>query len=128
MKYNLYISLTQLSPRADFKGNFKPPVEEKSFENSIFLNIDGAVQLQSGNAAAGGVVCDANGDWIFGYNRRLGKCSIFNAELWGILEGLRLIQIRVHDKVIIQSDSLEVVKAILESTSIKSNSALIRRI
>ncbi|MBA0675013.1 hypothetical protein Goari_016580, partial [Gossypium aridum] len=80
--------------RADFKGSFKPPVEKKSFEDSIFLNTDGVVQLGFGNAAAGGVVRDANGDWIFGYNRCLGKCSIFNAELWGILEGLRLIQRR----------------------------------
>ncbi|MBA0750815.1 hypothetical protein Gogos_002200, partial [Gossypium gossypioides] len=113
--------------RADFKGNFKPPVEKESFEDLIFLNTDGAVQLGSRNAAAGGVVRDANGDWIFGYNRCLEKCSIFNAELWGILEGLRLIQQRGHDEVIIKYDSFEVVKAILESTSTEANSALIRR-
>ncbi|MBA0841108.1 hypothetical protein Goarm_003622 [Gossypium armourianum] len=114
--------------RVDFKGSFKPPIEEESFEDLIFLNTDGAVQLESKNAAAGGVVHDANGDWIFGYNHRLGKCSIFNAELMGILEGLRLIQRRGHDEVIIQSDSLEAVKAILESTSTEANSTLIRRI
>ncbi|MBA0614885.1 hypothetical protein Godav_015116, partial [Gossypium davidsonii] len=113
--------------RADFKGSFKPPVEE-SFEDPIFLNTDEAVQLESGNTVAGGVVRDANGDWIFGYNRRLGKCSIFNVEVWSILEGLRHIQRRGHDEVIIQFDSLEVVKAILESTSTEANSALIRRI
>ncbi|MBA0781832.1 hypothetical protein Gotri_002715, partial [Gossypium trilobum] len=110
----------------DFKGNLKPPFEKESFEDPIFLNTDGALQLGSENAAAGGVVRDANGDWIFGYNRRLEKCSIFNAKLWGILEGLRLIQQRGHDEVIIQSDSFEVVKAILESTSTEANSALIR--
>ncbi|MBA0575382.1 hypothetical protein Golob_024045 [Gossypium lobatum] len=115
-------------PGAYFKGSFKPPVEEESFEDSIFLNTDGVVQLESGNATARGVVHDANGDWIFGYNRRLGKCSIFNAELWGILEGLGLIQRRGHNEVIIQSDSLEVVKDILESISTEANLALIRRI
>ncbi|MBA0758070.1 hypothetical protein Gotri_021098 [Gossypium trilobum] len=78
--------------RVDFKGSFKPHVEKKSFEDSIFLNTDGVVQLGFENAAAGGVFCEASGDWIFGYNRCHGKCSIFNAELWGILEGLRLIQ------------------------------------
>ncbi|MBA0575383.1 hypothetical protein Golob_024045, partial [Gossypium lobatum] len=116
------------APGAYFKGSFKPPVEEESFEDSIFLNTDGVVQLESGNATARGVVHDANGDWIFGYNRRLGKCSIFNAELWGILEGLGLIQRRGHNEVIIQSDSLEVVKDILESISTEANLALIRRI
>ncbi|KAG8484316.1 hypothetical protein CXB51_023638 [Gossypium anomalum] len=114
--------------RADFKGSFKPPVKKESFEAPIFLNTNGAVQLVSKNAAVGGVVRDANGDWIFGYNRHLGKCFIFNAELWGILGGLRLIQRRGHDKVFIQSDSMEVVKAILDSTSTEANSALIRRI
>ncbi|MBA0628908.1 hypothetical protein Godav_023538, partial [Gossypium davidsonii] len=108
--------------------SFKPPIEEESFEDLIFLNTDGAVQLESKNVAPGGVVRDGNGDWIFGYNRRFGKCSIFNAELLGILEGLRLIQRRGHDEVIIQSDSLEAVKTILEITSTEANSTLIRRI
>ncbi|KAK5820536.1 hypothetical protein PVK06_025583 [Gossypium arboreum] len=59
--------------------NFKSPVEEESFEDPI--NTDRAVQLESRKAAAGEVVHDTNEDWIFGYNRGLGKCSIFNAEL-----------------------------------------------
>ncbi|KAH1121547.1 hypothetical protein J1N35_004707 [Gossypium stocksii] len=82
----------------------------------------------SGNVVAGGVVRDENGDWIFGYNRCLGKCLIFYAELWGILEGLKLIQRRGHDIVTIQSDNLEVVQAIQGSVSSTLNSALIRRI
>ncbi|MBA0651924.1 hypothetical protein Goklo_019217, partial [Gossypium klotzschianum] len=114
--------------KAYFKGSFKLLVEEESFEDLFFLNTDGVVQLESENATSGGVVHDANGDWIFGYNRRRGKCSIFNAELWGILEGLKLIQRRGHNEVIIQSVSLEVVKAILESTSTEANLTLIRRI
>ncbi|KAK5785332.1 hypothetical protein PVK06_039904 [Gossypium arboreum] len=114
--------------RAESKGSFKPPTEKESFGAPIFLNTNGAVQLGSGNAVAGGVVRDANEDWIFGYNRHLRKCYIFNAELWEILEGLRLIQQRVHDEVIIQSDTMEVVKAILDSTSSEANSMLSRRI
>ncbi|KAK5838341.1 hypothetical protein PVK06_007070 [Gossypium arboreum] len=39
--------------KADDKGSFKSLVEEDSFEDLIFLNTDGAVQLESGNAAAG---------------------------------------------------------------------------
>ncbi|KAK5818499.1 uncharacterized protein LOC108477987 [Gossypium arboreum] len=63
-----------------------------------------------------------------GYNRFLGTCSIFEAELWGILDGLKLIQRRGHNNVIIHSDSLEVVKAIHECGSKGSTSAMIRRI
>ncbi|KAH1039339.1 hypothetical protein J1N35_041082 [Gossypium stocksii] len=115
-------------PKADVNVNFKSTIEEDAFEDLIFLNTDGVVQIETENVAAGGVVRKANGDWILGYNSHLGKCSAFNPELWGILEGLRLIQQRGHDKVIIQFDSLEVVKAILDGKSNKENSALIRRI
>ncbi|MBA0819981.1 hypothetical protein Gohar_021215 [Gossypium harknessii] len=45
-----------------------------------------------GNAASRGVIRNKNGDRVFGYNRYLGKCSIFYVELWGILEGLKLCQ------------------------------------
>ncbi|KAK5772545.1 hypothetical protein PVK06_048834 [Gossypium arboreum] len=69
----------------------------------VHINIDGVVQLDLGLAVVGGVVCDENRGWVFGYNRYLGKCSIFYVELWGILDGLKLIQRRGHDKVIIQS-------------------------
>ncbi|MBA0746403.1 hypothetical protein Gogos_008925, partial [Gossypium gossypioides] len=72
------------------------------------------------------VLRDENGGWISGYNRYLGKCSIFNTELWGILERLKLSRHQGHDKIIIQSDSLEVVKAIQGSISTTLNSALIR--
>lgn len=51
----------------------------------------------------------------------------FNVELWGILDGLKLIQ-RNQNNFIIQSDNLKVVKAIHGSDSSTSNSALIKRI
>ncbi|KAH1122786.1 hypothetical protein J1N35_005946 [Gossypium stocksii] len=53
---------------------------------------------------------------------------VFDAELWGILDGLKLVQRRGFNQVVILSDCLEVVKAILGSSSANSNSALIRRI
>ncbi|MBA0733637.1 hypothetical protein Gogos_017627 [Gossypium gossypioides] len=46
-----------------------------------------------------GIIMDQYGNWILGFNRRLGQCSIFNAELWGILDGLFLLQSRRYDKV-----------------------------
>ncbi|KAH1098884.1 hypothetical protein J1N35_015805 [Gossypium stocksii] len=89
-------------------------MEVHTFEDSILLNTDGAVQLDSGLAAAGGVVRDKEGNWIVGYHRFLGKCAIFDAELWGILDGLKIIQRRGRVHVIIQMDSLEVVKTFSE--------------
>lgn len=105
----------------------EPFLDEGHHENHIFLNIDGVVQLDSGNVVIGGVVRDGNGNWIFGYNCHR-RCWIFDAKLWGIFEGVKLNQRRGHDKVITQSESLEAMEAILDNTSAMSSSALIRRI
>ncbi|KAK5772900.1 hypothetical protein PVK06_049202 [Gossypium arboreum] len=97
-------------------------------EERVYLNNDGAVHLDSGFAATGGVVRDKSGNWIIGFHRFLGKCSIFDAELWGILDGLKLVQRKAYDQVIIFSDCLEVVKAINGCSITNSNSAIIRHI
>ncbi|KAG8500258.1 hypothetical protein CXB51_003628 [Gossypium anomalum] len=59
-----------------------------------------------------------------GCNRNLGKCSIFDVELWSILDGLTLVQNRSYDGVEIQSDNVKAVKAIQDSSPTSSNSAL----
>ncbi|MBA0741926.1 hypothetical protein Gogos_015044 [Gossypium gossypioides] len=59
---------------------------------------------------------------------KLGKYSIFDAELWGILDGLSLLQENQCDKVLIQTDSLEAIEVIQVSKSRPSSSTLIRRI
>ncbi|MBA0779113.1 hypothetical protein Gotri_003394, partial [Gossypium trilobum] len=48
-------------------------------------------------------------------------CSVFDTELWGILDGLTLLQDRDFNRILIQTDSLEIVHA-------NSNSGLVRRI
>ncbi|MBA0847739.1 hypothetical protein Goshw_022411 [Gossypium schwendimanii] len=37
------------------------------------------------------IIRDEKGKWILGYNLFLGKCSVFVAELWSILDGLLLL-------------------------------------
>ncbi|MBA0606234.1 hypothetical protein Godav_018738 [Gossypium davidsonii] len=49
---------------------------------------DGAVKVVSGDVVVEEVLRDDQGRWILGFNRRLGQCSVFNVELWGILDGL----------------------------------------
>ncbi|MBA0869603.1 hypothetical protein Goshw_000492, partial [Gossypium schwendimanii] len=48
-------------------------------------------------------------------------CSVFDTELWGILDGLTLLQDRDFNRILIQTDSLEIVHA-------NSNSGLVKRI
>ncbi|MBA0665164.1 hypothetical protein Goklo_005066 [Gossypium klotzschianum] len=51
-----------------------------------------------------------------------------DADLWGILDGLVLLIDQGYDNMLIQTDSLEAVKAIQESPSNGSNYTLVRRI
>ncbi|MFQ6666038.1 hypothetical protein Gotur_032557 [Gossypium turneri] len=97
-------------------------------ESWINLCTDGAVQIALGDSEAGEVIRNGKKEWIMGYNRNLGKCLVFNAELWGVLDGLALIHERRYDGVLIQTDSLEVAKAIQDPSPSSSNSTLIRRI
>ena len=52
------------------------------------LNTDGASKGNPGLAGCGGVVRDENGRWIAGFSRHIGVTSSFEAELWGLREGL----------------------------------------
>ncbi|MBA0573978.1 hypothetical protein Golob_001221 [Gossypium lobatum] len=57
----------------------------------VYLRTDGSIRLDEEFAAAGGYVCDHNGGWIIGFCRYLGNCTVTEAELWGILNGLNLL-------------------------------------
>ncbi|KAH1055333.1 hypothetical protein J1N35_033398 [Gossypium stocksii] len=95
-------------------------------EERVYLNTDGAVSLDFGLGANGGVIRDKAENWITGFHSYLGKVSVLDAELWGILNGLKLIRQRGYDHVIISSDCLEVIKAINGRSSTSPNSTLIR--
>ncbi|KAK5844450.1 hypothetical protein PVK06_000590 [Gossypium arboreum] len=106
----------------------RSPLTAQVSESKILLNTDRAVCLDTGYASAGGVARDEHGQWLFGFNRYLGKCSIFDAKLWAIFEGLKIAQQRGYDTIIILSNCLDAIRALQGSTIGTSNSALIRRI
>ncbi|MBA0694486.1 hypothetical protein Goari_004770, partial [Gossypium aridum] len=66
--------------------------------------------IDEGFAAAGGYVRNHKGEWIIGFARYLGNCSVLEAELWGILDGLNLTVDRCFQKVFIQTDNIEAIK------------------
>ncbi|MBA0582413.1 hypothetical protein Gorai_024561, partial [Gossypium raimondii] len=53
----------------------------------VHLFSNGAVERDSGKAAAGGVIQNMDSNWILGFSHYLGNCTPFEAELWGILDG-----------------------------------------
>ncbi|KAH1038673.1 hypothetical protein J1N35_040416 [Gossypium stocksii] len=94
----------------------------------VFLNTDGAIHSVFSFSAAGGAICNSKGEWIVGYNRFLGKCSVATTELWGLLDGLLILQKQGYNEVIISSDNLENVISISGNKWGDSSNALIRRI
>ena len=83
---------------------------EKPRNGWLTLNTDGSVASVSGIAGGGGLLRDANGDWVTGFARRIGITSSFMAELWGLRDGLQLcVQLHIQ-AVCIELDS----KAIVE--------------
>ncbi|KAK5785520.1 hypothetical protein PVK06_040112 [Gossypium arboreum] len=91
------------------------------------LCTNGALQFVSRIVATEGVLRYGNGDWIMGYNIFLDEYSIFDVELWGIFDGMSLIQDKQFEGIMIQAYSLALVKTIQDSSFIDSNSILIRR-
>ncbi|MBA0878535.1 hypothetical protein Goshw_025902 [Gossypium schwendimanii] len=88
----------------------------------VHLYMDGVVAISSGNVATDGVVRDQQRNWILGFNCYLGRCTPFEAELWGILDGVLILLSKGYKKTKIKSDNSEVIKALsdnwLEDSSI----------
>ncbi|KAK8478191.1 hypothetical protein V6N11_020183 [Hibiscus sabdariffa] len=75
----------------------------------VKINVDGAVHPSTSAAAIGGICRSDSGEWIFGFSRRIGCCSILNAELWVIFYGLQYVWRRGYCRVIIESDCREAI-------------------
>ncbi|MBA0575965.1 hypothetical protein Golob_024745, partial [Gossypium lobatum] len=99
-----------------------------STDNWMKLRADGSVKTNSGHDAAGGILRDNHGEWIIRFYRQLGKCSILDAELRGILYDLSLMQEKQRIEVLIQTNSLEAIETIQLPESIPSRSTIVSRI
>lgn len=73
---------------SSFRGPFS---SFNLFGNGIYLNTDGSVRPEDGFATIGGIARDRSGKWILGLNRLLGSCSVFEIELWDILDCLGIL-------------------------------------
>jgi ribonuclease HI len=94
----------------------------------VKLNSDGACR-KDGRSGCGGVIRGSDGEWLGGFAKYVGRCSVFVAELWGVYEGLKYVKNMGFTAVEVNVDSLAVVEALKRKT--KSNvtgGALINRI
>lgn len=85
--------------------NWSPPPQDFTK-----LNTNGSVV--NGIAAAGGLLRDPQGQWVAGFSMNIGPSSIHDSELWGLRQGLFIaLQLNLK-KLIVESDSLEVIQAL----------------
>ena len=56
-------------------------------EGWVKVNIDESFCRDLNFAACGGLIRDENGVWKGGFARRLGSCSVLEAELWRLYDG-----------------------------------------
>jgi ribonuclease HI len=92
---------------------WKPP--QSSF---VRLNTDGAYKHNQ-SAGCGGVIRGCEGEWLGGFAKGVGLCCAFVAELWGVLEGLKLVRRLGFRKVELHIDSIAVVQ-VVKARSLKS--------
>ncbi|PNX61102.1 ribonuclease H, partial [Trifolium pratense] len=78
-------------------------------EGWVKVNIDGASKGER-LAGCGGLIRDHQGRWCGGFAKFVGAGSAFVAELWGVLEGLKLARRKGFRKVEVNIDSSSVVK------------------
>ncbi|MBA0763333.1 hypothetical protein Gotri_012789 [Gossypium trilobum] len=101
----------------DYRVVYLEESEPIHFPSWVSLSTNSSVRFDEGFAIDGGCVRDHNGEWIIGFAKYLGNFTVLEAELWGILDGLKLILDRRFEKIPIQTDSIEAINVILEDSS-----------
>ncbi|KAF7806786.1 putative non-LTR retroelement reverse transcriptase [Senna tora] len=81
------------------------------------INCDGSYWCNSDDISCGGVIRNSHGDWITGFAKKLGKGTVFQAELWGALIGLKTAWDLHLPSVILETDSTLVYNFITKGCS-----------
>lgn len=79
-------------------------------------------------AVAGRLVRDKNGKWLWGYTRSLGRCSVLEAELWQILDGLDLLWKHGYRNIVVESNNAAAVKLLMNEGNARQSISVARRI
>jgi ribonuclease HI len=70
----------------------------------VKLYMDGAAKGTTG-AGCGDVLRGEHGEWLCGFSKYLGSCSVYISELWGVLLGLESAWTCGFKRVELQMDS-----------------------
>ncbi|XP_019162021.1 PREDICTED: uncharacterized protein LOC109158590 [Ipomoea nil] len=92
--------------------NKKVFVWDKPADGWIKLNVDGCCKGREKRAGCGGVLRDTQGNWRRGFSHNIGACEAKEAEAWAILVGLRMAAHYGASKIVVESDSIAVIRAL----------------
>ncbi|MCH80116.1 RNA-directed DNA polymerase (Reverse transcriptase) [Trifolium medium] len=101
---------------------------QRPAEGWICINTDGAAKERGKIAGSGGVMRDHNGIWLCGFSIFIGEATAFDAELWGIFDGLTIARRRGYQHVELQIDSQDVVSCLTNNMERNGLCILVRRI
>ncbi|KAL4302224.1 hypothetical protein GQ457_10G026540 [Hibiscus cannabinus] len=102
-----------------------PPLWCAPSQGWVTANVDGAVRLDDNATACGGVFRDSTGRWLFGFSRSLGYCPVLFAELWGVHDALKQAWCFGCKKLIIETDSTDVVDLLLRQHDVLRSDTLV---
>lgn len=108
--------------------SLNPYFKEHSKERWVHLFVDGAMERDTEKSTTGGVIRDMDGNWILRFNHYLGSCTLFEAELQGILDGVLVILGKGYKRATIRMDRLEVVKTLTEKDIKDLGITVLRRV
>ena len=78
--------------------------------------MDDAVDPTRNKSSCGGVIRNECAAFLGGFAKNLGQCSVLEAELWGIYEGLNLAWEAGLRNIILESDSVKAVPMVKSMT------------
>ncbi|XP_039065496.1 uncharacterized protein LOC120210922 [Hibiscus syriacus] len=81
--------------------------------------------MYGGTATCGGAIRDSSGGWIMGFSKALGRCSVLDAELWSVYEGLSVSWDLDTKAAVVETDICEVYDFLCQGKAMEGNYNLI---
>ncbi|KAK8583323.1 hypothetical protein V6N13_022030 [Hibiscus sabdariffa] len=103
-----------------------PPCWQPPDLGWLKFNVDGARNTVDGSSACGGVLRDHHGTWIIGFTKYVGRCSVVEAELWGIASGMEVAWSLNCRRLVVESDSAEALAKVARRDNFEGQLTLLR--
>ncbi|KAM3340792.1 hypothetical protein P3S68_028426 [Capsicum galapagoense] len=105
MKYFIWLLYHNKLPTAYYLQKIGMNVDPKPQDEGLKLYVDGSYDATSNAGGAGGLLRNAYGDWVWGFNAKFTALSAIHAETLALYLGLKMAKKLQCDKLIVATDS-----------------------